>query len=80
VCSIAIRELPGGTSRVYAPHGFRDMFGLVVRPNLNHPRSVYARGIEHKASRWMAEWPNLVVLPWPGEAASDESRLEPVST
>ncbi len=48
--------------RVYAPHGFADVFNLVVRPNpVQSPRSVY----EAKARRWLEHWPELTVLPWP---------------
>jgi uncharacterized protein len=51
-----------GRMRVYAPHGFRDLFALIVRPNpVLAPRDVY----ETKAARWVAEWPALTVLPWP---------------
>ena len=49
------------TGEVYAPHGFDDLFGLVVRPNsVLAPRHVY----EAKAARWQAQWPELTVLPW----------------
>ncbi|WMM75088.1 nucleotidyltransferase family protein [Rhodococcus pyridinivorans] len=48
--------------RVYAPHGFDDLFGMVLRPNpVLAPRNVY----EAKARRWQVEWPRLVVEPWP---------------
>ena len=48
------------TGEVYAPHGFDDLFGLVVRPNpVLAPRHVY----EAKAARWQAQWPELTVLP-----------------
>ncbi len=47
---------------VYAPHGFEDLFGFVLRPNpVLAPKEVY----ENKARRWSAEWPKLTVLPWP---------------
>ena len=40
-----------------------DLFALVVRPNRRlAPRDVY----ESKAARWLAEWPELTVLPWDG--------------
>ena len=49
--------------RVYAPHGYDDLFALVVRPNRRlSPRDVY----EAKAARWLGEWPELTVLPWDG--------------
>ena len=38
-----------GELRVYAPHGYDDLFALVVRPNRRlAPRHVY----EAKAARW----------------------------
>lgn len=47
--------------RVYAPHGYDDLFSLVVRPNrLLAPRHVY----EAKTARWSQQWPDLTVLPW----------------
>src|SRR5262249_24056983 len=30
---LGVRLLPGGEWRIYAPHGFSDVFNLVVRPN-----------------------------------------------
>jgi uncharacterized protein len=48
--------------RIYAPHGFSDVFNLVVRPNpVLAPRSVY----QTKTRRWRRQWPTLTVLPWP---------------
>ena len=51
-----------GRPRVLAPHGYGDLFGLVVRPNplSPAPRHVY----EAKATRWKEQWPELTVLPW----------------
>ncbi|WP_040336675.1 nucleotidyltransferase family protein [Candidatus Blastococcus massiliensis] len=57
-----------GRPRVYAPHGFDDLFDLVVRPNRRlAPREV----AETNAARWLGEWPELTVLPWtdPGRPA-----------
>lgn len=52
----------GKRLEVYAPHGFKDLFGFVLRPNpLLAPRRVY----EEKAARWQAEWPRLKVMKWP---------------
>jgi uncharacterized protein len=52
-----------GDLRVYAPHGFDDLFSMTVRPNQRlAPRHVY----EAKAERWMQQWPELTVLPWEG--------------
>jgi hypothetical protein len=51
-----------GRYEVYAPAGFDDLFGFVLRPNtVIAPRHVY----ETKAARWRTLWPRLTVLPWP---------------
>jgi len=61
-CCLGVRLESGGRWRVYAPHGLSDVFNLVVRPNpVLAPRAVY----EAKTSRWLCEWPELTVLPWP---------------
>jgi hypothetical protein len=61
-CCLGVRLESGGRWRVYAPHGLSDVFNLVVRPNpVVAPRAVY----EAKTSRWLCEWPELTVLPWP---------------
>ncbi|WP_239077174.1 nucleotidyltransferase family protein [Actinocatenispora rupis] len=61
-CCFGVTTDPDRTTRVYAPHGFGDLFARVVRPNpVLAPRSVY----ETKAARWQQEWPALTVLPWP---------------
>jgi hypothetical protein len=53
-----------GASRVYAPHGFHDLFALIIRPHpVLAPREIY----EAKTARWREEWPALTVLPWPTE-------------
>jgi uncharacterized protein len=59
-CAVGV-TVDGGGPRVYAPFGFDDLFGLVVRPNRRlAPRHVY----EAKAARWQEHWPELTVLPW----------------
>jgi uncharacterized protein len=45
---------------VYAPHGFDDMAGLIVRPNPTANFS--AANYEAKAARWKRLWPELTVL------------------
>jgi hypothetical protein len=60
-CCLGVRVV-AGEWRVYAPHGFADVFNLVVRPNpVLAPRQVY----ETKTARWRGQWPSLTVLPWP---------------
>jgi hypothetical protein len=61
-CCYGVRTDSCGAVHVYAPHGFRDLFALTVRPNpVLAPRAVY----EAKTARWIHEWPALTVLPWP---------------
>lgn len=60
-CCYGIRVDATGDLQVYAPHGYDDLFGLVVRPNRGlAPRHVY----EAKVARWQQQWPELTVLPW----------------
>ncbi len=64
-CCVGGRREPDGRLVVYAPYGFNDLFGLVVRPNVAvAPASVYRQ----KAERWRALWPQLTVLPWPASS------------
>lgn len=61
-CCVGLRLEPAGELTVHAPHGYDDLFGLIVRPNpVLAPAAVY----EAKAARWSAAWPELTVLPWP---------------
>jgi hypothetical protein len=63
-CCYALTAAPAGRIRVYAPHGFDDLFQQRVRPNpLLAPRAVY----ETKAARWAQQWPGLTVERWPTE-------------
>jgi len=60
-CCYGVTVDPDGRPRVYAPHGYGDLFSMVVRPNRRlAPRHVY----EAKAARWQQQWPELTVLPW----------------
>ena len=63
-CCFGITRKAGADLHVYAPHGFDDLFNMVLRPNpVLAPREVY----EAKAVRWRAEWPRLTVMPWPNQ-------------
>jgi hypothetical protein len=57
---IGIRRTPDGYD-VYAPDGFDDVSGLIVRPNPSANFSV--ANYEAKARRWKALWPEITVLP-----------------
>ncbi|SEM16495.1 hypothetical protein SAMN04515665_13811 [Blastococcus sp. DSM 46786] len=66
-CCYGVRVDREGRPEVYAPHGYADLFDLVVRPNRRlAPRHVY----EAKSARWQQQWPELTVVPWSG-AGSD---------
>ena len=57
---IGIRRTQGGYD-VYAPDGFDDAAGLIVRPNpgANFSTANY----QAKARRWKTLWPEITVLP-----------------
>jgi uncharacterized protein len=61
-CCYGLRLDAAGRPQVHAPHGYDDLFDLVVRPNPASPapRHLY----EAKARRWQQQWPELTVLPW----------------
>ena len=61
-CCFALTRDSGGAVKVYAPHGYDDLFDQHVRPNpVLAARTVY----DAKTSRWQQEWLGLVVDPWP---------------
>lgn len=66
VCSmVGIRRPRTGGLDLYAPFGVDDVLDRVMRPNPwypNAPRDCY----DKKAERWLAAWPELTVLPFPG--------------
>jgi len=67
---VGIRRAADGYD-VYAPHGFDDIAGMIVRPNPgpNFSRANY----EAKAARWKAVWPEIRVIP--AEACDANSSL-----
>jgi uncharacterized protein len=48
---------------MFEPFGLADLYAMRIRPNpfVLAPVAVY----ETKTSRWVQEWPQLTVLPWP---------------
>lgn len=67
-CCLGVRLTSDDRWRIYAPHGFADVFNLVVRPNpVQAPRHVY----ETKALRWREHWPELTVMPWPADGQAE---------
>ena len=57
---IGIRRTLDG-HEVYAPNGFDDVVGMIVRPNPGP--NFWAANYEAKAGRWKKLWPELTVLP-----------------
>jgi len=61
-CCHALTRDADGALHAYAPHGYADLFALRLRPNpVLAPRQLY----EAKAARWVHQWPELHVEPWP---------------
>jgi hypothetical protein len=56
---IGIRRRQGGYD-VYAPNGFDDVVGMIVRPNPGPNFS--AKNCDAKAARWKKLWPEITVL------------------
>jgi hypothetical protein len=57
---VGIRANADG-AEVYAPHGFDDIFNMIVRPNRT-PNFHPDRYME-KALRWKENWPGITILP-----------------
>ena len=57
---VGIRRTQDGLE-VYAPDGFSDIAGMIVRPNPGPNFS--AANYEAKARRWKTLWPEITVLP-----------------
>ncbi|WP_334123344.1 nucleotidyltransferase family protein [Glutamicibacter sp.] len=61
-CCFAVTTGKNGKTRVYAPHGYEDLFARRIIPNpVLAPREVY----EAKIKRWLSTWPSLRAEPWP---------------
>ncbi len=59
-CCVGITRDASGL-RLYAPHGFADLFALHLRPNATTaPREVY----DAKVATYRARWPSLTSEPW----------------
>jgi uncharacterized protein len=56
---VGIRRTSGGHA-VYAPNGYDDIAGMIVRPNPGPNFS--AENYEAKAARWKSLWPELTVM------------------
>ena len=76
---VGIRRMQRGHD-VYAPDGFDDIAGMIVRPNPGPNFS--AANYEAKAARWKQLWPEITVLPAkadstrrPDDRRDDEDRV-----
>ena len=71
-CCFGIRHTDNEQIEVYAPHGFSDLFDLVVRPNPARTidSDVLSDVYRSKVRRWSRVWPRLKIAQWP----SDPSR------
>lgn len=59
--SVGIRKNTSGDLKIYAPFGFNDLFGKIVRANkVQITKQIY----EDKVSNWLNKWPDLTVIPW----------------
>jgi uncharacterized protein len=56
---IGIRRTADGYD-IYAPNGFGDVIGMIVRPN--HTANFSAANYAKKAARWKSLWPEITVL------------------
>jgi hypothetical protein len=66
-CCYGLRRVGTRPIEVYAPHGYEDLFDLVVRPN--PARTVGGERLsdvyDAKTERWSRTWTRLQVVPWP---------------
>ena len=66
-CCFGVRQAENTQLDVYAPHGFADLFDLVVRPNPARTvdSSVLSDVYQSKVQRWSRVWPRLKIVQWP---------------
>ena len=78
-CCFGIRHTDNTRLDVYAPHGFDDLFSLVVRPN--PVRTIESGALsdvyEAKVQRWSHTWPRLKIVQWPRDKS--RSAQQPVA-
>jgi uncharacterized protein len=70
-CCFGVRQMKNGERAIYSPHGFGDLFALVVRPN--GARTIDSSGLSRvydaKVERWRRVWPRLQVMQWPRDGS-----------
>ena len=62
---VGIRRVDDGYE-IYAPHGFDDIAGMIVRPNPGP--NFWAANYVAKAARWKRLWPEITVLGADGDS------------
>jgi hypothetical protein len=76
-CCFGIRHAHNEQFDVYAPHGFDDLFGMVVRPN--PARTIDSGMLSHvyqsKVQRWSRVWPRLKIVQWPSDPSRSAQHL-----
>jgi len=60
--AVAARLTPDGRIELAAPHGFDDLFDLIVRPVPAHAPDLTAFRERAARKRWTARWPRLQVV------------------
>jgi hypothetical protein len=78
-CCFGVRQMKNGERAIYAPHGFGDLFALVIRPNVARTinSSALSGVYEAKVQRWCRVWPRLQVIQWP--SGPSHSAQQPVA-
>jgi len=66
VTAVGVHLTPEEQIVITAPFGLRDLFGLVVRPNLVTPNAAAVYRERMTMKRWIERWPKLTVL-WPDD-------------
>lgn len=70
-CCYGVRRTGTQPIEVYAPHGYDDLFDLVVRPNPARTANgeTLSDAYDVKTERWSRTWSRLKVLAWPSGSA-----------
>jgi len=59
--SIGIRKNINNIIEIYAPFGFNDLFGKIVRANKAQiTKQIY----DNKVNNWLKKWSDLKIIPW----------------
>jgi len=66
VTAVGVHLTPEEQVVIRAPFGLRDLFGLIVRPNLVTPDAAAVYRERMTTKRWIERWPRLTIL-WPDD-------------